>query len=380
MVVTDSPRDAAAEILVNHPFALSPERAARRAALMVVLKKLQPVPDGPDAMQFWSIGTYLAFKPQNAWQDWLGQHVALIMMRINRVERNLQALQSLRAIECWVGDRRLLAEQVVRHLVRHPDQAHGKLPDGPVGCDWLIERREGLAQTPPDRWSEARKTLAALIHPGGADAELAAGFAERRLAILRERRAWLEPADAAPRALVEAGLSSGVLPSLARHRRDVRAWHRLLRWSVGELRTALPDRPDIPQFCPICDAPAVAQEVGTATEQKTQTKPTSPPAAAEPAARNNTQTKPNPSLVAVLEKTQTKPNPALGVELAAPEKDQTKPPELTPAPVGPLKSQTLSRFAALSDSGGAARVAGRKRRIAPGRAVGKIRRAEHRSA
>ena len=367
MVAHDSPRDAAtAEAATNRP-ALSPERAARRAALMAVLEELEPIPDGPDAMQFWSIGTYLAFKPQNGWHDWLSQHVACIMMRINRaerVERKLQALQSLRAIDCWEVDRRLQAEQTALQLVRHPDQTHGKLLDSLAGCDWLIGRWEELARTPADRWTAAQRTLAALIHPGGADAELAAGFAERRLAILRDRRDRLAPADEALRALVEAGLSSEMSPALKQHRRDVRAWQRQLRWYVEQLRTATPDRPDIPLFRPIYDAPAVDPAPGTATDQNNQTKPNPHPVAE----------------VAVSQSTQTKPNIATAAESAAPENTQTKPTEPDPAPADLPETEFRQHLADPSDAGKAARVAERKRRIDPERAVAQLRRDRRRSA
>ena len=203
-----------------------------------------------------------------------------------------------------------------------------------------------MAQTPSDQWTAAQRTLAGLIQPGGADEALAADFAERRLAILRDRRARLVPADEVLRELVESGLSSEVSPALAQHRREVRALQRQLKWYVAELRIPLPDRPDRAQFRPIYDAPAVNQEVGTNTEKNTQAKP----------------------------------NFQVAAELADPEKTQTKPNEPEPTPDDRPQVQPRPRFEDLSGGEKAARVAARKRRVDPARAVAQMRRAERRSA
>ena len=340
---------------------LSPERMARRQALIAALQDLEPVPDGPDAMQFWSDGTYFAFKPQNAWEDWLSQHAAITMMRINRaerIERKLRDLQSLRAIDCWEVDRRAAAEQVAMQLARHPNQTHGRLMDTLAGCEWLIARWEELAQVPPATWSEAQRTLASLIQPGGPDDVLAPGFAERRLVILRDLRERLRPGDAVLRDLVASGLSTEASPALVQLRRETRALHRHLKWLVGQLRVPMPGRWDNPRFRPIYKDPS-----DTAAPEATPAGSTSATHATNIGENNETNPPADPA-----------------ADPTASEDAQAKPTAADPAAVELPQPLNCDHLAELGDAEKAARVAARKRRPNPERAVAQLRRSQRRSA
>lgn len=369
------PKPADAEVINSGPAQtgrwdkpLSEAQAARRAELIATLHAAAPTPDDAETMQYWASGTYFAFKPQSAWDDWLSQHIARTMVKLNgaeRAEKMLRDLQSLRAIDCWETDQRLAAEETARHLVRHPRQTYGRLIDSVAGCDWLIARWEELVKVAPTEWTEGQRALAGLIQPWGPDEAMSPGFVAERLRTLRDCKASLLAADAVRRDLVAKGLASEVSPALAQHRRDTRALQRQLKWYVAQLRQPLPKRWDNPRFFP----QYVPQQADNSAEA-------SPPQAVTAPAPNE-------------------PIAAEAVEPVSPPPPETKPPadlaaeapsggETEPAadPVGENRPQPKprQRFEDLPDEAKAARVEERKRRIDPERVADRIRRANRRSA
>ena len=328
--------------------ALSPARATRRAEIVATLLESVRVPEDADALQLCDQGTFQAFRPRNAWEDWLTQQAAVQMFRINRcerIERRLRYIQSLRAIDCWEADQRVAIDEFVKMLADDPGRAYANLHATVAGCDWLIDRWEELAERPVEAWTEAQHAFARSIHPGKANAHRQPGFAAEFTAGLRKHREQVRTTDQALRAMAEADLSTEVSPQLKQVRRDRQAYQRQLNWCIKQLHRPQPEhrtdyrfRPDYQQ------TPLEPRPVVTPAESR-------------------------PASVAGVDQT----NPT--VEANTPD-DQTNP---TSEPdFSQVEIQTDLAIDPIAER--AARVEARRRRIDPERAVKALRQAKRRSA
>ncbi len=267
---------------------LTPARAQRRADLIQSVCEPIPVAEDAHTMEYWQLGVYGAFKPRNAWEDWVGQQASVMMFRISRserIERRLRDLQSLRAIDFWEEDQRLKAEETAANLVAEPGPTYAALWSTPAGCDWLIGRWETLAQVPADEWTEAQKQFVRLVCPVRPSQTLTPGFAQSFVVRLSEQRERTRDADRAQRALAEADISDEVSKPLARIRRYRASLQRELKWYVAQLRTEPPEHRLDHRFHPDYDRQMLEPYPVAAPEQELQNEPNPP--MLEPEAETN---------------------------------------------------------------------------------------------
>ena len=337
---------------------LSTARATRRAELIANLADPVMVSETAETLEYWQLGTFNAFKPRNAWEDWLGQQVSEPMFRISRaerIERRLRDLQSLRAIDFWEEDQRLRAEEVAAQLVAEPGPTFARLVGTPAGCDWLIERWEGLRDIPVEQWTEAQKVWARLVCPVKPSELARPGFVAEQVAGLFEQRERNRDADRALRALVEADLGDEVSPALARLRRYRSSLVRQMKWYVAQLRVAPPEHRVDHRYHPDHDRVLLEPRV-----------PADPITPAAPA--------PTPDRVAARRNNETNP---LAVPAAA-ENTQTKPPGPNSPAAEQPQTESNQTVVAIPPLAPADQVEHRKRRVDPARELARHRKATRR--
>jgi hypothetical protein len=208
-----------------------------------------------------------ALKPQNEFQSWLVDEVAIISLRIDRcerMERRSRDVKAMKAELCWEDDRRLDAVRLGGLLSKRPDEVVEELRRTPQGCEWLMARWAMLAHVADLKgsWTLEQSRLAfdllgtpaelrEGIKPGASldlegrlveSADDPAAVARREIAALKERRELIEGLDEVNRALAVADLSDEDDPELRRLRRYESALHRRLRWCLSQLRYESPHR------------------------------------------------------------------------------------------------------------------------------------------
>ncbi len=221
------------------------------------------VPEDLAAIQARSYEWYYALKPQNRFQSWMVDQVAVISLRIDRserMERRARDRGALRSELSWDDDRRLDAEMIGGELARRPAESVERLRATPQGCDWLMNRWAMLANVADSAaWTADQARLAfdllgtpaefrsglpgAPIDPDGRTIEEAndpAALARRQLATLRDRREQVAGLDEVDRALVGADLALDGDPELRRLRRYEATLHRRLRWCLAQFRYESP--------------------------------------------------------------------------------------------------------------------------------------------
>src|SRR3954451_18392353 len=83
-----------------------------------------------------------ALKPQNEYQSWLVDEVAIISLRIDRcerMERRARDVKAMRAELCWEDDRRLDAVRLGGLLSKRAGEGGEGLRRAPPGCGWAVE-------------------------------------------------------------------------------------------------------------------------------------------------------------------------------------------------------------------------------------------------
>ncbi len=243
---------AAATPLIDSPHVLplpgvprSPKLALERAQILSRIEQSTFQVEDAETMQICSVGTFHAFKPQNAWYEWLSHRVAIQMIRIDRaerIERRLRDLQALRAIDCWELDQVRAAEALGADLALDPQRVVAELWCTPAGCNWMIEKWESLAATPADDWTEAQVELAHQIDPTTAHFYQTPGYVRMRILNLEVMRDRLKAADESLRKLTESDLSPVPSKLLAEVRKYARSLHRQMKWYVTQLRIEPPNR------------------------------------------------------------------------------------------------------------------------------------------
>ena len=215
---------------------LSERTAARKEKLRAGLTEPSVVVEDVDLLNNQNRDIFFAFKPRNAWQDWLTGTIATIMVRINRcdrIERKLRDLASYRAIDFWEDDQVLEVETLASRIDRDPARVVAKLRQTPSGLDWLLKRWRLLETVKPEHWTDEQRALARQLVGGDSESDpTRLGFAAEQVGELEAQRTRVEEADAILRGLVEADLSDDAVPGLAKLRRDVRSLHRELKWYV----------------------------------------------------------------------------------------------------------------------------------------------------
>ena len=202
-----------------------------------------------------------SFKPFNSFEMYLTFQAATHALRVERCqhhERALRSLQMMRAVRRWDADRRNLAEELGSRIDRQPAVVARKLASTRHGCEWLIERWEGLqlALATPEGWEEPQLTMA--LNLLGTPMELrevaAVAIPARRDEVVRAeidrlrtlKAEGLDELDAFERAAAEAGIAPDDRPR-AEIKRYERSCALGLQWAHGQLKKARHDyRPDGP--------------------------------------------------------------------------------------------------------------------------------------
>ncbi|WP_435009289.1 hypothetical protein P12x_000541 [Tundrisphaera lichenicola] len=208
-----------------------------------------------------------ALRPQDHFQAWLVNEVALLSLRIERCERIERRVRDKIVIEAevsWEENRRLEACLLGEHLGHRPDVVVEQLRKTPQGCEWMMTRWAMLAHSADRKgsWTPEQARLAFDLlatpsafregHQPGASLDFEgrvvegiddpASVARREIAALKERRELVVGLDEANRALANADLRDHDNPELIRLRRYESSLHGRLRWCLRQLRAGTPER------------------------------------------------------------------------------------------------------------------------------------------
>ena len=241
------------------------KRRSRANALKHGLCASAVVPESLELIRQRALECYNGLKPQDRYQCWIVDQVAVLTLRVDRserMERRARDKVALRACLSWDDDRTLEAKVLGGRLAGNPEEVVEALRRTPHGCEWLIDRwsrlagaaREATAWTDeqarlaldllatPPAFRDGRKPWAAAdpagdsVAPGG---DLVA-FALRQVEELERRRALALEVDEVERALAEADLTDGANLETRRLRRYESAIHRKLRWYIAQLQNPTP--------------------------------------------------------------------------------------------------------------------------------------------
>jgi hypothetical protein len=225
------------------------------------------LPEEPEQIEARVNQVFEALRPQNEFQAWLVDHVAVCTLRIDRcerMERRARKKIALRAELTWDEDRKLEVEILGGSLAKHPAETVQMLRRSPHGCDWLIVRWALLAQAAENNgsWNEEQTTLAfdlmathSLFRLGNQPGvmvdsegnvlvatERPVELARRMVAELRERRAITVDLDEVERALTETDHDDSDA-EIRKLRRYESTLHTRLRWAVALIREDPMKRP-----------------------------------------------------------------------------------------------------------------------------------------
>ncbi len=284
---------------------LSPQRAARRGQLKLQLTDPFILAEDAEQLTYEANKIRSSFVPRTAWQDILVAAIATLQFRIcraDRIERKLRDLASFRAIDLWAEDQALAVENLAIKLPKRPGQVVAQLRDTPAGIDWLIARWEHLARIKPGAWTEPERDFACLLLGGNLGIDpTEAGFAQARIADLRDLYSRVEETDTMIRGLVEADLCDDRVPGLAKLRRDRKALFLQMKWYIDQFHVEHPDRWDDPMRQPghisydlkakqdqrrstwsFAEPKASAESNPTTTDTNDETKPSAPAPSSNP--------------------------------------------------------------------------------------------------
>src|SRR4051794_28524285 len=99
------------------------------------------VPESVELIQQHASDWFNSLRPQNEYQCWLVDQIALISIRIDRcerIERRVRDRKAIRAELCWDDDRRLDAASLGSLLPKRPEEVVEELRRTPQGCEWLM--------------------------------------------------------------------------------------------------------------------------------------------------------------------------------------------------------------------------------------------------
>ncbi|MBX6314795.1 MAG: hypothetical protein IRY99_18040, partial [Isosphaeraceae bacterium] len=190
-------------------------------------------------------------RPRNAIEDWLIGYAALAAVRLDhlvRVAEALRAAEAVRARGLWEEQRALAAEELGARLAKDPARVAKRLRQTKQGCDWMIQRWEGLVRSleGKGRWEEPQLSLAfdllGVPHDRrGSDPRLAhdaaawKAVARGEIAALEDLKArGLDEQDRVERAEAVAGRSLGETAAARLLRRELAARERTVRWALEQ--------------------------------------------------------------------------------------------------------------------------------------------------
>ena len=232
---------------------------ARQDALHDSLTNLIVVPEDAENFQSRAKRFYQAHRPQNEWQSYLSEQIAMLSLRVDRaqrIERKQRDKIAWRALACWDDDQRLRVERLGKKLRKDPAVIVLELRATPHGCDWMIQRWGMLAAIADQQpWGKPQSELAydlqgtptelRILRIGTSidvlgnvdDASRAeAEIARDAIADLLIQRDQASKSDSIDRSLTQADLSEEDHPELKRIRRLEAGLQRQIRWLTCQIQ------------------------------------------------------------------------------------------------------------------------------------------------
>ena len=105
------------------------------------------------------------FRPESEFERGLVEQMAVDSVRLDRCRETYLVLcedHATRATLCWDEDRRVEAEEIASRLGRDPARTRRRLEQDRHGCEFLIERWEGLGRILREggEWDDPQRSLA----------------------------------------------------------------------------------------------------------------------------------------------------------------------------------------------------------------------------
>ena len=222
-----------------------------------------------------ALAMFDSLAPQDKFQTWIINRVALLTIRVDRserMERRARDKVCLRALLSWDVDREAEVERLGARLAGRPEEVAQELRRTKHGCQWLIRRWKMLAHAADANksWSDNQARLVFDLlgtplafregtQPGLElddqgrvidEATDPAAVARRQIEALEGRRDLVAEIDEVERHLAESDLSHDANAECRRLRRYETKLHREIRWSIAQLQSDVFDRRTRPDLRP----------------------------------------------------------------------------------------------------------------------------------
>ena len=250
------------------------KRRSRANALKHGLCASVVVPESLELIQARALEMFDSLAPQDEYQTWLSNRVALLTIRVGRserMERRARDKVCLRALLSWDVDREAEVERLGAKLAGRPEEVSQELRRTKHGCEWLIRRWKMLAHAADSKpWTDDQTRLAFDLlgtplafregnRPGlelddtgrvSDEATDPAAVARRQIEALEGQRDLVAEIDEVERHLAESDLSHDSDAECRRLRRYETRLHREIRWSIAQLQSDAFDRRTRPDLRP----------------------------------------------------------------------------------------------------------------------------------
>ena len=233
------------------------------------------VPESIELIRARTLEMFDSLAPQDEYQTWLSNRVALLSIRVGRserMERRARDKVCMRALLSWDVDREAEIERLGARLAGRPEEVAPELRRTKHGCQWLIRRWKLLAHSADvnKSWTDDQARLAFDLlgtplafregtRPGlelddqgrviDEAADLAA-VARRQIEALEGQRDLVAEIDEVERHLAESDLAHDSDAECRRLRRYETKLHREIRWSIAQLQSDVFDRRTRPDLRP----------------------------------------------------------------------------------------------------------------------------------
>ena len=254
------------------------KRRSRANALKHGLCASVVVLESAELIKARSLEMFDSLAPQDEFQVWITNRVALLTIRVDRserMERRSRDKVCLRALLSWDVDREAEVERLGAKLAGRPEEVAQELRRTRHGCEWLIRRWKLLAHAADvnKSWTDAQARLAfdllgtpAAFREGTRpgleldgtgrvvdEAADPAAVARRQIEALEGQRDLVAEIDEVERHLAESDLSHDSDAECRRLRRYETRLHREIRWSIAQLQSDAFDRRTRPDLRPTFD-------------------------------------------------------------------------------------------------------------------------------
>ena len=251
------------------------KRRSRANALKHGLCASVVVPESAELIKARALEMFDSLAPQDEFQTWITNRVALLTIRVGRserMERRSRDKVCLRALLTWDVDREAEVERLGAKLAGRPEEVSQELQRTKHGCQWLIRRWKMLAHAADANksWTDDQTRIAFDLlgtplafrvgHRPGLELDGSgrvtdeatdpAAVARRQIEALEGQRDLVAEIDEVERHLAESDLSHDADAECRRLRRYETKLHREIRWSIAQLQSDAFDRRTRPDLRP----------------------------------------------------------------------------------------------------------------------------------